>query len=351
MALIPAEQARSIFTQTLIDVYRERPRVMSFLRSFFPSVESVSKFVSIEVERGTELVAVDVVRGSEGNRNEVGLSTVKTLLPPYFREYFDATELDLYDRIIGTSGDIDSTVFAQFIDSVADKMVLLVDKIERAYELQCAQVLETGIVTLNNGSNVDYKRKALSKVDKGGGQYWDTANPYTDLETAAQFIREQGKSQGAVVNAIFGGQAWTSFLTNAKVLERNDIKSFTLDAINAPQRNSIGASFHGEVTIGSYRARLWTYPEVYQNRSNGAMVPYVNPKNVIVLPENPRFKMAFAAVPQLLTAENKVFKKGAYVFGDFPDERKATHEYDVKSAGIAVPVAVDQIHTTKVVAG
>jgi len=38
------------------------------------------------------------------------------------------------------------------------------------------------------------------------------------------------------------------------------------------------------------------------------------------------------------------------VYGEFMDERKAVHDFDVQSAGVAIPVAVDQIYTLQGVA-
>jgi len=42
--------------------------------------------------------------------------------------------------------------------------------------------------------------------------------------------------------------------------------------------------------------------------------------------------------------------KGKFVVSDYTDERNATHIFDVKSAGVAIPVGVDQIYTVKVIA-
>ena len=67
MASISLEQARLKFTQALVDKYREMPIVLSFLRSFFVKKTSTSKFISIEVQRGNEKIAVDVQRGTAGN--------------------------------------------------------------------------------------------------------------------------------------------------------------------------------------------------------------------------------------------------------------------------------------------
>ena len=99
---ISTTDARALFTKMLVDVYRERTTPTSFLRSFFKVKEGRTKEVSIEVQRGTEMIAVDVERGTEGNRNKFSKSTEKIFVPPYYREYFDATDLDLYDRMFGT---------------------------------------------------------------------------------------------------------------------------------------------------------------------------------------------------------------------------------------------------------
>lgn len=348
MSNIAVTDARALFTKMLIDVYKERITPMSFLRSFFPVSESSTKELSIEVQRGTERIAVDVERGTEGNRNSFSKSTEKIFVPPYYREYFDATELDLYDRLFGSTNEsINDGIFTDFINSVADKLRILQDKIERAYELQCSQVLETGIVTLNAGVSINFKRKALSLVDNSSTPWTGANNPYTQMEVGAVFLRTTGKAVGPVVDVIMGGDAHTAFNANQFVLARGPLTNVNFDALRAPQRTAVGAAFHGEISLGSYRARIWTYPEYYET-SNGVMTPYINPKKIIMLPESPRFKLGFAAVPQLLTT-GRVVTKGQYVFGNYMDERKAKHDFDIKSAGVAIPVAVDQIWTAQVV--
>jgi hypothetical protein len=68
------------------------------------------------------------------------------------------------------------------------------------------------------------------------------------------------------------------------------------------------------------------------------------------LPEAPKFKLGFAAVPRLLKNADSNVVKGAYLVGEYQDERNTAHIMDIKSAGVAVPVAVDQIYTMKAVA-
>lgn len=346
---IPVVQARSIYTKALVKLYRENPRPTAFLRSFFNESEYGTKEIAIEVQRGTEKVAVDVERGTEGNRNAWSKSTEKIFVPPYFREFFDATQLDVYDRMFNASGIVSEDQVADFISTVAAKLAQLQDKIDRAYEKQCAQVFETGIITLSGGTSIDFKRDADSIVDLGGGGYWTGASvkPTDSLETGANFLRQKGKVQGGNINIICGSEALGALLDNTKQKARADIRNFSLDAIRAPQRNSVGATLHGEVSFGSYKGNIWSYPEFYD--VNGTSTPYVNPKKVIMLPEATNFELSFAAVPQLISGGIQR-TKGKYIVGEYIDDRKVAHIFDIKSAGVAIPVAVDQIYTMQVVA-
>jgi hypothetical protein len=121
-----------------------------------------------------------------------------------------------------------------------------------------------------------------------------------------------------------------------------------LDAVRPPQRDSVGATLHGQLSAGSYKFNLWAYPEFYDN-ANGDSTPYLNSKKVIVLPEAPKFNMSFAAVPKLITQAGPQ-TVGAYTVKEFVDERKTTHDIEISSAGVPIPVAVDQIYTMQVTA-
>ena len=352
---ISTSLARAELTKALVDVYKERPKVYGFLRSFFPTKTSTTLTVSIEVKRGTEYVAEDVERGTEGNRNNMSRSTEKIFLPPLYKEYFDATQLAVYDRLFAST-EISAAAYTQFLEELAEGIGLLEDKIERSYELQCSQVLQTGIVQLNGGTNIDFKRKAAHIVDLtdiNANRYWlaandATATPIQDMINGAKLNRENGKSQGGVFNVVLGSRAYEALIGMPNVIAKHDIKSFDLGMINAPQRNSVGASFHGVIAGGSYSFRLWTYPEVYES-STGTFTPYIDETYMIIIPETPKFKLAFAAVPQLIT-NGQPPRVGSFVYSDFPDPRKNAHDFIVESAGVAIPTAVDQIYTVKVLA-
>jgi len=346
MLTISTTDAQNLYTKMLVDVYKEKPKPTNFLRSFFPTQTAATLEVSIEVQRGTEQAAVDVVRGTDGNRNQFSRSSEKIFVPPYFREWFDATQLQLYDRLYGAT-EITDAVFAQYVNDVADHAITLQNKIERAYELQIAQIFETGIVIVNAGTNIDFKRKAASKVTATAK--WATAGTdvFAQFEAGCKFLRTVGKAGGAVFNAILGSQALTDLLANDVFLKRQNLFNMALDVVNSPQMAATGATYHGTITAGSYKVNLWAYPQYYD--LSGTSTPYINDKKVVMFPENPNFKLAFAAVPQLI-GPNTMPKVGAFHINEYIDQRGKARIVDIESAGLAIPTAVDTIYTMTVVA-
>ncbi len=350
---ISLSEARGIFTQKIIDVYQERIRPKSFLRGFFPSTFSATKNVSIEVERGYEKVAVDVVRGSEGNFNRFSKNTQKVYEPPLWREYFNATELDIYDRVLGSETTDNKKLFAQLLNDVADKIMQLQDKIERAKEIQCAQVLHTGIVTMQNGDNINFQRKPESMVDlnlgTNGGYWYNNVDLFAQFATGCKWLRVNGKVADFTYVAIFGERAFQDFMNNTKVLARQNLFNLNLDSIAKPQVGLTGGAYHGEITAAPYKVQIWSYPDFYDNAAGVAGTPYIDTDKVILTVPKPRFKFAHCLVPQVVEPGTTTApQKGEWVYGDYIDARKAKHDFDVQCAGVPVPVAIDQIYTMKV---
>lgn len=356
---IPVQQARGIFTQQLIASWNELRELApkSFLRSFFTQKTTDTKYVSIEVMRGTEKVAVDVFRGGEGNRNTFSKSSEKIFMPPFFHEYLDMTEFDKYDVMFGESvgnvsvGTIDST-----IGQALEKLVVLRQKIERAYELQASQVLTSGIVTVNSGDNIDYKRKAASMVVNTAGEYWKvaTVDPREQLKSAANFLRTVGKANSGVFNVVLGQRALTDLLSNP-FINNEKIKDIKLIDLQMPQASATGQVLHGQLSAGSYIFNLWSYPENYDN-SVGVSTPYVDDDYVYVLPATGlNLVFAFAGVPAIVKdTRNESFPElitsvaGDYVIGNYIDVAKKKHVFEIMSAGLAVPVSVDRFYSAKV---
>lgn len=350
MANIPVTEARNLFTKTLIDVYKEKIVVPSFIRSKFATKEYSTKFISLEVQRGSEKVAADVLRGSDPNMNTFSKSTERVYEPPYYYEELRLNELDVYDMALGATN-TSTGYMSQFIDTVADKMLDLRKKIERAYELQAVQAFTSGIITVNNGDNIDYKRKAGSLVDLTSTTgYWTVPahDVFLDFQNACTFIRKSGKVFTNEFDAILGEDAIAELLKNSVFLGRQDLVNMRLDTISSPQSQTTGGVYHGTITAGPYRVNLYTYPQYYE-ATGGTMTAYLDAAKVIVIPtqSNGLYELSFAAVPQLLKP-GQAPVKGAYLFNEFMDERKSNHSMSIKSAGLTVLKGVDTVYTMKV---
>jgi|GEM_PF-1209922 hypothetical protein len=355
MQTIPIVEARELYTRELIDVYKSRPKPTGFLRSLGKEKESSSKYVSIEVSRSYEAIAISVERGTEGNRNRMATSSNKTLEPPYYREYYDITELSHYDYMFGgNSSDISSGAFTDFVDEAADRMAMLQDKIDRAYEKQWADVLQYGSIQIIGEEEsvlIDYKRKSQSMVALTSGNTWDVADPVISLLTGCQFLRTVGKAMDDTFICIMDDLSLQALINNTAIQNRGKIYNYALDTLSQPVRQATGYALHGAISVGSWRVILMTYPQYYDlPQYSGNVItgyvstPYINPKTAILIPMNPQFTMAFAGVPQLIGPGVQPFK-GKYLFGDYVDPRLSKHVFDIKSAGVAIPKAIDQIYT------
>lgn len=360
---ISITDARGLFTKKVLDIYLERPRPTGFLRSLFRTEVSPTKEISIEAERGFELVAKDVIRGTEGNRNTFSRSTEKIFVPPYFREYTDITQLALYEQVLGQLRSDRPELFARLANSVADRMTTLQDTIERAYELMCVGVIEDGIVTAEMiSASINYFRKATSKVmanDAGifgsDAGFWSVGatDLFAQIAIGCTFLRTIGKSMDTEFMLVMGSAAKASMFKNTTFLGRQNLFNFKIDSITGPARQSDGYATHGRISCGDYGVTLITYPQYYDLlNADGTKTatPYLNPKKVTLLPMNPRFIMAHAQVPKLITAPGEMPNATPWTYMNFPDERKATHEFDVQSCGMPMPVAVDQMWTAQVLA-
>ena len=348
-------ELRPLYTTRIARIYNEQQQIApkNFLRSFFPDLSVAARYPAIEVRRGSELIAIPVPRGHQGNMNISTKSTQKVIDPFYFREAFEATSLDIYFRLFG-SDSFNENVAAEFINGIAAQNRINVDKIERAYEYMCSTILMDGTAKGIDGSQVDFGRKAESMVALDPGVYWtvDGTNPYTDMQAGCDFLRQVGKAMGTTFDVIMGRNAYIAFINNPVYKERQKYFNSRPDTMFVAQQSTTSAAYKGLIDCNTYNLRVWSYNDYYQTEVGGTMTPYIDEDKVVILPENPMFNTIFGAVPQLVNPGANTLSLVAqpYVFADYIDNKMFTHEFHVMSSGIPVPVAVDQIYTLGVVA-
>jgi hypothetical protein len=351
---ISVTDALALFTNEIIAKFSDHKKPMSFGRSMFTEVETASKLASFIIERGMSLIATDIARGSRGNLNVFDKSTQNILVPPFFNEYINLVEMSSYDALY-VEGVNSKIAWGRFLDDVAGRMEFCMDKIDRRYELQCWQALETGIVTLNNGNNVVYPRQSGSLVDPGEGNYWDDAiDPYkTTFDRGSKWLNEDGKMIGNTINIIFGGNAWKAYLSNAAVVARDLKFNNQLEVLaNRALIDSVGKIFKGATTIGAFNYQFWLYNDFYEiDNGDGTTTKryYMHQNKVIMQPDVTKNTLTYCAVPQKLRP-GMTPKKGKFLMWTAEDNMKDAEFAGVKSAGIPCLVAVDQVYTERVMA-
>lgn len=350
MMAISIQNAHNLLTKMLVATYIERPRPTTFLRSFFPSKFVKSKLMSIEVRRGTEKIAVDVSQYTNGNRNQFSRSTERLITPPFYNEWFSLNEHELYDTVVASISQGNTNNLEQLMEDYQIQLGMIIDKIERAHELQCSNVLETGVISLSGKgavSEIDYKRKAGSIIAYNAANDFSigTVSPYDVFEEGCRFLREVGKAQGGgTFNSLLGDEVMSAFLNNEQFLKRNDIQHLNLDDVIPPNIDVTGATYRGTISAGSYKVNLWVYPETYDDAA-GNTQSYWPTKKMVILPLVTNFMTAWGLVPQLIDRSGNIPQNAPMLLQDFINEEEGYHKQYVKAAPVVIPVAIDQMYT------
>lgn len=346
-------QHRFGVTQELIETFKDSRAPKTGLSSFFKKKTTAAKQVSIQVRRSRRLVAVDVQRCTDSNRNIFSLSAEKIFLPPFFSEYFDFTACQAYDVTFGMGVAPNSIQKNMLMDSANEYLQELKWKIDRAINKMYASVLQTGTVTMVNGDSIDYKRKAASIPVNTGADAWSqtaTSDPLRDFGIDAQFLRDQGLSAGSTINIIMGTQAFTYFMNSAKILAVaaifNQIKRVN---IGMPQFDEVtGLNFQGQIGGTDYMFNIWTYNDSYENNDT-TISKYINDANYIMIPDDFEGTMVYAGLPFIFgdyfSGMYVANTEGDYIAHDVIDQKKRSWEFFLESAPLPIPISIDRTVT------
>lgn len=352
MATIPAGQARAKFTSQMVAIYKQLPKPTNFLsRKFIDVVKNVD-YVSWQVERYGEFAANDIVRGADGHRNQFSIQTEKVEQPPLFHEYFDIMQLSGYNRAFGSTL-IDDGEYNEFMNTALERFGVVRGAIDRRYELQAAEVLQLGTITTVNSGTYDFKRKGASMPGYSAAVNFadPSVNPFSVIASGCLFNRTVGKASGGVYDCYMGTDVYDAFLIHPDVLARAQKLWNQLTDLQMPDLKDDGSAFMGQVSAGAYKVNIYTYPQFYTATTEvpNTSTAYIDSKQLIITPVNPKWIKAFAMVPMLPkqgAARNTLFpalEEGKYYAYDFQDEKNTAWEMNIKSSGLCIPVAVDQI--------
>jgi hypothetical protein len=234
------------------------------------------------------------------------------------------------------------------------KLVKLQNKVRRAEELQAAQIMETGIVTINQGVNIDYKRKATSKVDPGVGNYWSTATAPIEAQLIAvgTFFRQSGKSNVNVIDMTCSGATYTALKASNYFANNANYNNVNLNDIRKPEKVPAGSVYHGQITAGSFRFNIWVYDETYQDESKVTQRYMAENQTAFTPASGNMLDLAYGGLPEVVRDPSRVeFPQyirnvsAKFMIYNKIGENRASHIFGVRSAPLCVPVTIDRIYT------
>jgi len=319
-------------------------------RLFWDENVFASTEVEVDIQRDSEKIAIDVIRGggNVGNGNQADIYTSKTYTPPMYNEYGFVTATQLTKRIPNQPkySNIDKeAAFMYYAGKINRKNTM---KIMRAIELQAAQALLTGTVTLTNGESLDFKMKSSHKLTPSIKWDQSTGVPITDISNHVDTIFKDGKVIPNV--AIFGQKAWSVFWANPQVQKYLDNRRFDQGRIEPSERLN-GARYKGTLEIGDAVLDLYTYSNFYTN-SSGTQTVYLTTDSVILMNKDALLQKAYAETEVMPKYEEMYREEGMPEGLEFAGGKLVPYTYDapptsqavgVQSAPLVIPTAIDTI--------
>lgn len=351
------------FIKTVLKKFTEDERMnkRGFFTTFFkttPEDYTDGEYVEIDIERTGDYIAPALKDARTGSVVvDEDIFTEKRFKPPYSALSTPVPLIDLLQRQPGESDTAE--VRGQWFGRLVNKLTKSLSKFHRMFkeqiELQCAQILQTGVVTLKDAAGndvytLDYKAKATHLVTNTNS--WDAAgaDPLGDLESICDAVNDDGKATPSI--AIFGAEAWQNFITNSDVKDMVRRDGMNLGALNPGLLNK-GGRYMGYIDVGSYRLELWVYNDSYKRMDGSTVYKFLDTKKVIITTalEDLDFRIVFAGVPTLGMKEPFASVIPSEVTYDgfmrahnrvFEDATQDTYTAESKMRALAIPVSIDR---------
>jgi len=302
-------------TQKMISAYNQSAPPTLFLSGRFQSpAENFynSEEVEIDIERDDEDVAWVVTDLSTGYRfNSTDDYTNKKFKPPIFKEAFALQSHDLLGRSPGDNPYADVAYQAKAILRSFKNFRRLEAKIRRSVEWQASQILQTGVVTLIDGSGdalytIDFAPKATHFPTVGTA--WSAASPtiVADLISLDSVIRDDSLSDPDM--KIFGEGSFEAAMDNSDFRGRFETRRADLGTIGPMRLVGSGGQFRGIIDVGNYRSEIWTYNGRYKHPQTGVKTKLVSDNSVISLASGGRMDATFGAIPRFVPPDARVMR-------------------------------------------
>jgi hypothetical protein len=303
-------------TLRFIETYRDQAPAPMFLQSLFQSPARNfhnRKRITMDFVRNDPRIAVPLPQNNTSPRKvEMTKYSNVEYEPPTYDTEVSISAYNAYDRRPGADPFQAGSDSLKNIISEAMGVVGYIDGMtRRAVELQCAQLLTTGQLSLLDSTNaVMYSATFGAKgthfvTPTAWAADGSTGSPETDIEALAEVIRQDGKYP--TDQLIMGRGAILRFLANTKI--RDNMNKWNMNYGQVEQPKSVGgATFHGRITLGTSVYEVYSYRDTYIHPNTGAQTPYVGDNKVVVRSSQGRLDKTFGEIPLIVDPDARAVR-------------------------------------------
>jgi len=300
----------------MLRLLEQMPRPTNFLQSMFVKERNTTNKTVLDIDKifGRQLVARYSSR--EGDMNVVGKGGFSTnhFVAPYVTEKFCYKPSDVDVRGAGLTVYDDQVAYlSRFVERAMND---LEDRFDRLEELQLAEALQEGTVTVDGKETnytIDFEQKDTHLVDSVDTDWSDpTADMLGDIATYSQLIADTGASPPNI--AVCGGKAGGCIPKNTAFVNSLDNRRILTGEINYQQLNRQRATYIGRVMGIGFDVAVYVYSGIYEKMVDGTRTAYnyIDPWNVILGSTNADVRFHYAKI------EN--FKTGDFIGTRFPNQ-------------------------------
>ena len=249
----------------------------NFLRDliFRETVNHDTDTVDIDVIKGKRRVAPYVSARMEGKKVERLTYQTNTIKLPYTKMKMETNAAHLLKREPGTTVYSENlTPLQRAANQLGMDLRELNEMIDRLEEVQAAQALNTGIVTVSGDGielSIDFSMAADHKITLSGTALWSDSDsdPMKNFRTwRRKIVQDSGITPD---NVLMAGDVVDTFLEHSKIAGMLDNRRIDRGFIN-PQALPNGVTYLGY--LPEVACDVWAYDEWYLD-SNGTEQPMI----------------------------------------------------------------------------
>ncbi len=300
-------------TKHMLAAYEQDAEPTMFFSGMFQSPRRNfhnSESVEIDIIRSEEDISIAIQDLSVGARlNSEDIYTNKKFIPPIHKEASNINAHTLLKRMPGQDPFQSVDFMANAIGRGVRVGRKLQRKILRAIEVQAAQVMTLGVVTLidENGTavySIDYSPKATHFPTVGNPWSGGAATMLADIAALGNVIRGDGLSNPDLL--LMGDASYELFIKDSDVLARLDNRRIAGNGIVPMVRLGNGGIFRGTIEIENYKYDIYTYAGRYKHPQTGVSTKYIPDNKVIVKSSTGRMDATFGGIPRIAGPDPRV---------------------------------------------